>query len=201
MPSTGTGDPVSDFAEAPKRQQCHARHCCLPALSATRSRRAWMEPMRNIGSSSSGNSRCRCLFSTSELAVKLDWLCPCKKSVPVPLSCLPRAQPAVVPLPALVLSFTCLWIWAPDSTRHMVLGSLSLRQHSPLAVSENRSKRVRPWGVQAGTGFRPELNRPSCVCTCYASCYSSIGCVCVTQLQRPSHHLPSTSACTCTLYT
>ena len=38
------------------------RHCCLPVLSATRSRRAWMQPMRNIGSSSSGNSHADACF-------------------------------------------------------------------------------------------------------------------------------------------
>ena len=38
----------------------------------------------------------------------------------------------------------CLWIWAPDSTRLRVLGSLSLRQHWPLAASGNCSERVQP---------------------------------------------------------
>ena len=113
MPSTGTGDPGSDFAEAPKRQQCLARHCCLPALSAmallpSRAQRHALAA-RLDGADAQCRIQflwelsCRCLFSTSELAVKHDWLCPCKKPVPVPLSCLPRAQPAVVPLPALVL--------------------------------------------------------------------------------------------------
>ena len=158
MPSTGTGDPVSDFAEAPKRQQCHARHCCLPALSATAllPSRAQRHALAARLDAADAQYRiqflwklsCRCLFSTSELAVKLDWLCPCKKPVPVPLSCLPRAQPAVVPLPALVC---LLHVYGsglptpPDARSSDLFPSDSIRLSQCLKTVRNE------FGPEAGT--------------------------------------------------
>ena len=174
------------------------RFCGNPKSSAQRhalaARPAWMEPVRNIGSSSSGNPRC--LFSTSELALPVQDI---------------SARPFVLPasgmaLPAVGRSSGCGFVYGsahatlPDaepSVRFPSSDSFRLSQCRETVGNEFGLRNCSSSAAWSSSGLYLSITYLSSI----FSCYSSIGCVCVTQLQRPSLHLPSTSVCTCTLGT
>ena len=163
MPSTGTGDPGSDFAEAPKRQQCHARHCCLPALSATA-----LLPSRAQRHALAA----RLDAADAQYRIQFLW----KLSMPMPVCDLGVGCQARLALPLQEISAS-----------PVVLPTSGPTGSGPSAG----------FGFAYGSGLPTPLDSGSSATRLATRALA----VCVTQLQRPSHHLPSTSTCTCTLYT
>ena len=175
------------------------RFCGNPKSSAQRhalaARLAWMEPVRNIGSSSSGNPRC--LFSTSKLALPVQDI---------------SARPFVLPasgmaLPAVGRSSGCGFVYGSAHATLPDAGpSVRFPSSDSFRLSQCRETVGNEFGPEARTA--PAVLRGAVLASIYLSPIFHLSflatralAVCVTQIQRPSLHLPSTSVCTCTLGT